>query len=201
LRLYKSKWTIRIGSWTLTEWFRFIVVLSVVIAAAEYITGGIGTTRNGDAYSADAVFNASDKGSQFTGEVVNVVDGDTLDVIRFHDPARIRLFGIDCPEIKQTFGPTAKVFTSDLALHRSVVVRVKGRDKYGRILADIAFADGRILNQELVKSGLAWWYQKFDKNDSQMAGFESDARARRIGLWSDPSPVAPWDFRAEHQAH
>lgn len=196
---YKSKWTIRIGSWALIEWVRFIVVLSVVIAAAEYITGGV--SRKNDVGAADVVFSSNGSGSQFTGEVVNVVDGDTLDVIRSHDPSRIRLFGIDCPEIKQTFGPTAKVFTSDLALHQNVVVRVKGRDKYGRILADVALADGRILNQELVKSGLAWWYQKFDKNDSQMAGFESDARARRIGLWSDPNPVAPWDFRAEHLVH
>jgi endonuclease YncB( thermonuclease family) len=73
---------------------------------------------------------------------------------------RIRRWGIDCPESKQPFGTRAKQFTGDLAFGQTVTVRVRDIDRYKRTVAEITLPDGRNLNQELVRAGLAWWYRQ-----------------------------------------
>jgi micrococcal nuclease len=54
--------------------------------------------------------------------------------------------------------------------------------------------DGRILNQELIKAGLAWWYEKYSK-DMVLRDLEVKARAAKLGLWVYPDPVPPWEWR------
>lgn len=56
-------------------------------------------------------------------------------------------------------------------------------------------ADGRDLNQELVRSGMAWWYRKYAASDKTLEKLEDEARSEKIGLWSDPNAEAPWEFR------
>jgi micrococcal nuclease len=193
MQFRKYKWTIHIGSWSLTQWFKFILVMGVVAAAAAYISGpSAGRTR---ATEPEPIFSSNEDGSELSGEVSEVIDGDTLDLLNANKPRRIRLYGIDTPELAQPFGPAAKILASEMALHKMVIVRVRGRDKYGRTLGDVVFLDGRVLNQELMKAGMAWWYRKY-VNDSQLVALEDEARVRRLGLWSDSDPVAPWDFRA-----
>jgi micrococcal nuclease len=51
----------------------------------------------------------------FTGKVVAITDGDTIQVMHNSVAERIRLWGIDCPEVKQPFGTRAKQFTAHLA--------------------------------------------------------------------------------------
>ena len=69
---------------------------------------------------------------------------------------RIRLWGIDCPESRQAWGTRAKQFTGALAFGQTVTVRVRDTDRYRRTVAEIILPDGRNLNQELVRAGLAW---------------------------------------------
>ena len=194
VRFQKYRWTIRIGSWSLTQWLNFIVLVALVGAAANYITRAPHSAAP-SAFVPEPAFSSGESGAQFIGEVSRVVDGDTLDVLRSNVPLRIRLYGIDCPELYQPFGQTAKLLTVEMALHKHVTVRIRGLDKYGRSLGDVAFPDGRVLNQELVKAGLAWWYRKYT-NDSQLMALEDEARSKQLGLWSDISPIAPWEFRA-----
>jgi micrococcal nuclease len=190
----KYKYSIRIGAWTLTQWFKFTVVLLGVLGAATYITNnGRRQLLVDNLTKSHATLPAKD--GEFTAEVIEVVDGDTLDVSGPQGHQRVRLNGIDCPEINQPFGHTAKLLASDMTLHRQVTIRVTGHDQYGRVLADVLFADGRILNQELVKAGMAWWFQKYS-NDNQLAALEHEARVKRVGLWSDSEPISPWDFRS-----
>src|SRR5207247_8066819 len=75
--------------------------------------------------------------ADFTGNVVGILDGDTIDVLHDGRAERIRLQGIDCPEKRQAFGTRAKQFTSHLAFGKTVTVRVTGRDRYGRNLGQL----------------------------------------------------------------
>ena len=55
--------------------------------------------------------------------------------------------------------------------------------------------DGRNLSQELVKAGYAWWYRKYAPGNTVLKKIEAEAREAKAGLWNDPHPIAPWDFR------
>jgi micrococcal nuclease len=90
-------------------------------------------------------------GASLTGEVVSVLDGDTLEVLNGHHAERIRLSGIDCPEKGQAFGQRAKQAASNLAFGKDVIIQTHGRDKYGRTLADVLLPDGTNVGRNLVK--------------------------------------------------
>jgi micrococcal nuclease len=126
--------------------------------------------------------------------VVSVHDGDTLRAI---DPAKIehkvRLSGIDAPELGQAFGRVARDRLRELALRQQLVVHVHDRDRYGRDLATLE-AGGRDLNRQLVAEGLAWHFTRYS-DDAGLAAAEAEARAAGRGLWADPGPVAPWEWR------
>jgi endonuclease YncB( thermonuclease family) len=107
---------------------------------------------------------------------------------------KVRLEGIDSPESGQAFGTRARQFTSSLAFGQTVTLRDKGRDRNGRLLAEVMLPDGRSLNRELVRRGFAWWFRKYS-SDQDLAKLEAEARAERRGLWAYPVPVAPWDYR------
>ena len=77
---------------------------------------------------------------------------------------------------------------------KDVTIKTFGYDKYRRAIADVILADGRILNQELVKAGLAWWYAKSSK-DMMLKDLQEEARQAKRGLWVYPNPVAPWEWR------
>jgi endonuclease YncB( thermonuclease family) len=110
-------------------------------------------------------------------------------------PERIRLWGIDCPESRQAFGTRAKQFTGDLAFGKTVTVRVRDIDRYKRTVAEIILPDGKNLNQEIVRAGLAWWYQQYARRELILRDLEQDARAAKVGLWADSKPVPPWEWR------
>ncbi len=127
------------------------------------------------------------------GQVVGVHDGDTVTVLDGRTTYKIRLDGIDAPELSQAFGKVAKKFASDFAFGKEVLVRVSGVDRYGRYLGEV-FVGSASLNKAIVAEGLAWQYRQYSK-DPELAALESKARSRGIGLWKDAKPVAPWEYR------
>lgn len=132
--------------------------------------------------------------STFTAIVVGVTDGDTIVVLTGDkEQIKVRLEGIDCPEYKQDFGYKAKQATSNLCFNKEVRIEKSGVDQYGRTLAFVYVGD-ICVNKELLKLGMAWHYKHYNK-DPDLARLEDNARAAKIGLWSQPNPVAPWDFR------
>ena len=133
--------------------------------------------------------------ADFSGPVVSVLDGDTIEILHNNKADRIRLSGIDCPEKKQAFGQRAKQAASDLAFGKEVTVQTHGHDKYKRTIGDVILPDGANLNQELVKDGWCWWYRKYAPGDTVLEGLENEAREGRRGLWADPQPVPPWEWR------
>ncbi|WP_162425613.1 thermonuclease family protein [Pontibacter pudoricolor] len=130
-----------------------------------------------------------------TGDkVVAIKDGDTIELLRNGQTIKVRLYGVDAPEKNQDFGQRSRQFTSDLAFGKFVKLIEHNKDRYGRTVGTIILPDGRNLNEELVKEGLAWHYKAYSK-DTRLANLEADARRLKRGLWAGPNPVAPWDFR------
>jgi endonuclease YncB( thermonuclease family) len=103
--------------------------------------------------------------ADFTSKVVAITDGDAIRVMHNGAPGRIRLWGIDCPESKQPFGTRAKQFTGNLAFGQTVMVRVRDIYRYKRTVAEIIRPGGWNLNHELVRAGLAWWYQHYARRE------------------------------------
>ena len=136
----------------------------------------------------------------FRGKVVGVADGDTITVMHQGRGERIRLHGIDAPERGQPFNNRAKQFVSDLCFRKEVRVETKGHDRYQRTIADVILPDGHILNYEIVKARLAWWFRRYAPNDPTLEGLEFQARQAQRGLWSDRGPVPPWEFRKNKPA-
>lgn len=72
---------------------------------------------------------------------------------------------------------------------------MRDTDRYGRLVGEVLLPDGRNLNHELVRAGMAWWYRRYAQEDTTLAQLEAEARAARRGLWRDPHPVPPWEWR------
>jgi len=138
--------------------------------------------------------------AEFSGAVVKVLDGDTIDVLHNGQAERIRLAGIDCPEKGQAFWKKARHFTSSLVAGKQVTVKAMRRDGRGRTVANVVLPDGRNISQELVKAGMAWWYRKYAGNDQTLAQLEGEAQEHKRGLWADANPVPPWEVRHPEKA-
>lgn len=150
--------------------------------------------------TAFAVQASSVLAEQFTGKVVAIIDGDTIEVMREGRAERVRLNGIDCPESHQAFGTRAKQFTAAAVFGKQVTVRTHDRDRYGRAIGDVTLLDGSSLNQALVQAGLAWWYREYS-TDRVLERLDEEARNAKRGLWADPHPIPPWEFRKSTQSN
>ncbi len=133
--------------------------------------------------------------ADFTGPVISVLDGDTIEILHDRHPKRVRLHGIDCPEKDQAYGHAAKLAASVLVFGKEVTIHPFGKDKYGRTIADVFLLDGTNVNHELVKDGWCWWYREYAPGDRELERLEQDAREAKKGLWGDPAPVPPWVYR------
>ena len=92
----------------------------------------------------------------WTGRVVNVAAGETLTVLKNGKSVEVLLYGIDCPEEGQPFSNEAKQFTSNMVFGKVVEVHRMDTDRPGRTVALVS-VDKSLLNEELVKAGLAWF--------------------------------------------
>ena len=133
----------------------------------------------------------------WNGKVVEVLSGDTISVMRDGDAIKVRLTKIACPKHDQPYGQEAKQFTRDFCLGKTVTVWPVTFDRTGQAWAGVVLQDGRYLNQELVRAGLAWQDKRYSKS-AELAAMEEEARRAKRGLWSDPKPVPPWRWGQEH---
>lgn len=133
---------------------------------------------------------------EIRGKVVGIADGDTITVLQDRTQYKIRLYGIDCPESHQDFGTRAKQFTSDLVFGKEVLVVQKDMDRYGRVVGMVYLGDA-CANEEIIRNGLAWVYHQYCKEPvcSNWTEIQTQAKNEKIGLWSHPNAVPPWEFR------
>jgi len=131
-----------------------------------------------------------------TGKVVKVVDGDTFDVLdSSFKTIRIRMNGIDAPEKKQAFGEASRKQLAALCAGKVVRIVKYSTDRNKRWIAD-CYVDGISLSHRMIEEGMAWHFVKYS-SDTTLARLEQQARAKKIGLWSDPHAIAPWDYRSK----
>lgn len=127
------------------------------------------------------------------GKVVHIADGDTLTVLVDHQQVKVRLAEIDAPESRQDYGQRAKQALGNLVFGHDVSVDYEGKDRYGRTIGRVHL--GRLdVNAEMVRTGYAWVYRKYAK-DQNLYALEDEARAARRGLWAGNDPVPPWEWR------
>mgnify|MGYP003591386991 CR=1 FL=1 len=129
----------------------------------------------------------------FSCKVIGITDGDTFNCLSENQKKTIRLYGIDAPEKKQAYGQAARQYLSRQIFGKTVSVTSFGEDAYGRILGRVRMGDHEV-NHKMVVAGYAWVYRQYS-DDAGLIGAEETARAAKAGLWADPQPINPADFR------
>ena len=132
----------------------------------------------------------------FEGNVIRVTDGDTITVRTGEVNFRVRLHGIDAPERGQPFGTKARDALSEMVAGKVITVKVMDVDRYGRLIGLLSLGDTAV-NLEMLLKGFAWHYKDYDSSKS-FAEAEASARREQRGLWAEPNPVAPWDWRKKN---
>lgn len=127
-------------------------------------------------------------------KVVGIADGDTITALcSGNDRVKIRLAEIDAPEKAQAFGARSKQSLSDLCFGKPAEIVPKTKDRYGRTVARVICA-GADANAEQVRRGMAWVYDRY-VTDRSLYALQTSAKDSRRGLWSDPDPTPPWEWR------
>ena len=139
------------------------------------------------------IFLISAESKVIEGKVVRVTDGDTVTILtKENKQERIRLDGIDAPEINQDYGRKSREYLASMVAGKTVRVEYKSRDRYGRILG-VVYTGRKNVNEEMVKQGLAWQYRyNRDKNYERL---QNEAKRKKLNIWSQKAPVDPFDFR------
>ena len=131
----------------------------------------------------------------FTGQVVGVIDGDTIEVMHLGKAERVRLHGVDCPEMGQPFGKRARQYTSTHTLRKTVTIIVDNTDKSGQTVGQVILPDMSNLNIVLISAGLAWWHETYAPEDKILMDVQKSAKIAKRGLWADPDPIPPWEWK------
>lgn len=146
------------------------------------------------AISFSAVFCSSVAAEGVVCRVVGVSDGDTITALCGDSKQlKVRLAEIDAPEKAQPFGQVSKKSLSDLCFGKQAEIATHGLDRYGRSIGRVS-CDGTDANAEQVRRGLAWVYDKY-VTDLSLYPIQTEARQEHRGLWSEKSPVPPWEWR------
>ena len=137
------------------------------------------------------------KAASLFGKVIEVNSGDVITVFNLNRPVRVKLLGVDAPELNQAFGDVAQKHLSDLVLAKPVLV------EYSGIAADSSLTGRVLLNDadigaQMIRDGAAW----FDFGTNRLSANERDiyqqselaARTEKRGLWQVENPIAPWEF-------
>ncbi len=133
------------------------------------------------------------------GRVVRVVNGDTLVVDLGGERHRVGLSGIDTPERDQPWGESATREMRRLVAGKDVSVDWYKKDRGGRLIGNV-YVDGEDAGLLMVERGMAWHYKRYAieqrvADRAAYAAAEKAAQAARKGIWSDPQPIPPWEWR------
>lgn len=123
--------------------------------------------------------------------ITKVYDGDTCWAVQDGVRTKVRLAGIDAPELKQQYGGHSRDYLASMILNKTVRLDIHGTDRYGRAIATI-WIDEINVNAQMVLSGNAWAYPEYSTG---LESYESYARLQKKGLWSLPNPIKPSNYR------
>ena len=133
------------------------------------------------------------------GTVIAVHDGDTITLQNESGHKKIRLAGIDAPELNQPYGFESRGALRDAVIDKQIQVENTKSDRYGRIIGKV-IVDGKDMNLNQVKSGMAWAYREYLRELSKVdkalyLEAEAQSKAIAIGLWQDLHATEPWVWR------
>jgi len=135
------------------------------------------------------------RGERFEGVVVRVIDGDTIALDGDPREVIVRLWGVDAPEMDQTYGLDSKIACGLMCMGETVQVEVIDVDRYRRRVCKVILPGGRDLGTEMVRIGAAWWAATYAPRDLELRRLQSVARTGEIGLWGHSPCLAPWLWR------
>ena len=135
--------------------------------------------------------------ADLSGRVVGVHDGDTLTIAEHGRKVRVRLDGIDAPELEQRYGWAALRSLAHLCRGTNATVTERGKDEEGDILGSVTCGNTDA-NAEQVKRGFAWVFRTYLPLGSPLYELETNARLTQRGLWHDKDPIPPWEWRKQH---
>jgi endonuclease YncB( thermonuclease family) len=128
-----------------------------------------------------------------SGRVVKVTDGDTITILTAgNKQEKIRLIDIDAPEKGQDYCNRSQEYLASMVAGKTVTVEYKGRDRYRRILGTV-YVEGKNVNEEMVRAGLAWEY--YLTKNRKIKALQEEAQRKRLNIWSMPNPVSPREYR------
>jgi endonuclease YncB( thermonuclease family) len=171
-----------------------LVVLVLVLLNSDKL--GIATSFVRSAHAA----------GQYTlaGKIVQVSDGDTVNILVNQQTHRIRLASIDAPETAhgsnrpgQPYGEASRKHLADYVAGKTLTLICFEKDQYGRDVCDIPVGD-TTANRLQVQHGMAWANQQGGGKylrDPKLVELEKKAKQAKLGLWAEPQAVAPWVWR------
>ena len=150
------------------------------------------------------IFFSTQVFADIEGVIYRVIDADTV-IIESEEGAKykVRLLGIDAPEIKQNYGKESTRYLSSMVLGKALVVIGSKKDRYKRLLGKLVL-DGYDINLNLVKNGMAWHYKRYKSSQNKKDQFlysnaAKYAEENKLGLWSKNSPISPWQWRENNK--
>ena len=182
-----------------------LLISALLLICAVWAQGEKGTdASSGRATSAKEARNLQAKqtkklvGDTLRGRAVKVQDGDTFDFLYGdHEKQRVRVAQMDAPEKAMPFGQKSKERFSELVIGKEIALVVNTVDRYGRIVGSVVI-DGEDQSARMISEGMAWYYRQYGWTDS-LARLEEEARSEKRGLWADPNPQPPWEWRKENR--
>lgn len=132
--------------------------------------------------------------AQMQGRVISVHDGDSFTILAGDKKVKVRVAGIDCPELDQPFGKEAFHFTDSCIRGKVVQLKTLGYDKYHRLLAEVFFNKDNCLQYGLLRLGYAWSFDKYNP-PAEYRPMSWHAQRERLGLWADMNSIPPWEWR------
>lgn len=144
------------------------------------------------------IFSLSVIATAVSGKVIRVSDGDTILIQSGSQRIKVRMYGIDAPELKQNYGEDSKNYLEKRILNKNVDVKVINEDKYGRKVGKV-FYKNKDINLEMIKTGNAWFYEYHAKKEKEYRKASKSAQEQKLGLWKDKNPQNPRNFRLEHR--
>lgn len=144
------------------------------------------------------IFSLSVIAIAVSGKVIRVSDGDTILLQSGSQRIKVRMYGIDAPELKQSYGEDSKNYLEKRILNKNVDVKVINEDKYGRKVGKV-FYKNKDINLEMIKTGNAWFYEYHAKKEKEYRKASKSAQEQKLGLWKDKDLQNPRNFRLEHK--
>lgn len=131
-------------------------------------------------------------------KVIRVSDGDTILIQSGSQKIRVRMYGIDAPELKQKYGEESKKYLEKRIMDKNVDIKVINQDQYGRKVGKV-FYKNKDINLEMLETGNAWFYEYHAKHEKDYRKAFKNAKEQKLGLWKDKNPQNPRNFRLDHR--